>query len=149
MKTEQTPDLFDDEPKPNSPEDLGAGAFVPRAERRPKPWETSHKDHPAQREVNQLEPGEQAPDSWNVATTDLGILHMRKFLAWCEEKEIDTAGHTVGALYVGLNAHSLDSFRWLCSTISRQKLVKLPRIVSMSKAILARDPGLLYSDPDQ
>jgi len=120
---------------------------VPRREQ-VKPWDTRHKDHPAQRPENQLEPGETAPDSWNVATTDLGILHMRKFLVWCEEKAIDPAGHTVGALYVGLNAHSLDSFRWLCSTISRQGLKKLPPIVSMSKAILARDPGLLYSADD-
>lgn len=111
------PDLFDgidDEPKPNSPEDLG-GAFVPRAERRkrePKPWHTEHKDHPSNRPENALQPGETAPSSWNVATS-LGIQHMRTFLEWCESAEIEANGHTVGTLYVALNAHSIESFRWL------------------------------------
>jgi hypothetical protein len=142
------PDLFD-EPPANSPEDLGmvAATFTPR-KAEPKPWDPAHADHPARRPVNKLEPGETAPDSWNVATTDLGILHMRKFLAWCAEKDIDTAGHTVGGLYVGLNAHSLDGFRWLCATLGRQGFKKLPSVVAMSKAILARDPGRLYSVDD-
>lgn len=141
-----TDDLFDDqEPKPNSPEDLGGYTFEPR-NRKPKRWEKDHPEHPSQRPENQLEDGETEPTSWNVATTDLGIVHMRKFLAWCEEKEIDQAGHTVGTLYVGLNAHSLDGFRWLCGQLARQGFERLPSIVSMSKAILKRDPALLYSD---
>lgn len=130
-----TDDLFDDQP----------ATFVPRRDR-PKPWQKEHPEHPSQRPENQLEDGETAPTSWNVATTDLGILHMRKFLAWCEEKEIDTAGHTVGSLYCGLNAHSLASFRWLCQQLARQRITRLPSIVAMSKAILKRDPALLYSD---
>ncbi len=145
-----TDDLFDD--KPNSPEDLGFGPAPEKpaepVKREPKPWDPAHPDHPSQRPENRLEDGEAPPDSWNVATTDLGIEHMRKFLAWCDEKSIDKAGHTVGTLYVGLNAHSLDSFRWLCTQLGRCGFERLPSIVSMSKAILKRDPALLYSDAD-
>lgn len=145
MEAETMPDLFD-EPSSNSPEDLGM-VTPPAPPREPQAWDPAHKDHPARREVNRLEPGEKPPERWNVATTDLGILHMRKFLAWCAEKSIDPNGATVGSLYVGLNAHSLDGFRWLCSQLTRQGFTKLPPIVSMSKAILARDPGRLYSEP--
>lgn len=147
----KTPDMFDD-PKPNSPEDLG-GFFEPRAERRsrkkrePKPWEPEHKDHPAQRIENQLQPGETAPSSWNVAKS-LGILHMRTFLEWCDEQGIDRRGHTVGTLYVALNAHSIESLRWLCSNLKRCRLEKLPELGAMNKAILARDAALLYSSAD-
>lgn len=141
------PDLFDDEPKPNSPEDLGG--FTPRREQRakqPKPHDPKHPDHPAQRPENQLEPGESAPESWNVSKGALGILHMRKFLDWCDEKNIDPNGQTVGSLYVGLNAHSLDSFRWLCTQLGRCQFDRLPPVVAMSKAILKRDAALLYSE---
>jgi len=148
----KTKDLFDVDPKPNSPEDLG-GMFVPRAERRarekrePKPWNPEHKDHPSQRPENQLQPGETAPSSWNVATS-LGIMHMRTFLTWCDEQSIDRGGHTVGTLYVALNAHSIESFRWLCQSLKRSGLEKLPSAAAMSKAILARDVALLYSSTD-
>lgn len=148
----KTPDLFDD-PKPNSPEDLG-GFFEPRSARRarekkrePKPWHTEHKDHPAQRPENQLQPGETPPSSWNVATS-LGIQHMRTFLEWCDEQSIDRNGHTVGTLYVALNAHSIDALRWLCQSLKRSRLEKLPTLDAMNKAILARDVALLYSVPD-
>lgn len=137
-------DLFDSEPKPNSPEDLGG--FVPRGER-VQPWDPRHPDHPAQRPENQLEPGEGPPPSWNVARTDLGIVHMRKFLAWCDDKGIDPGRETVGSLYVALNVHSLDAFRWLCTQISRTGIRRLPSAGTLSKAILQRDPALLYSDP--
>ncbi len=143
------PDLFDDEPRPNSPEDLGGLSFVPRAERRakkkePKPWHTEHKDHPSQRPENQLQPGETAPTSWNVAKVEIGILHMRKFLAWCESAGIEDSGHTVGTLYVALNAHSLEGLRWLCQNLKRTGLAELPTIDAMNRAILARDAALLY-----
>lgn len=138
-------DLFDDEPKPNSPEDLGT--FTPRRERRkPPPHDVAHPEHPSQRFENQLEDGEEAPTSWNTATTDLGIQHMRTFLEWCDGKGIDRAGQTVGTLYMGLNAHSLDNFRWLCTQLGRVGVDRLPPAAAMSKAILARDVSLLYSE---
>lgn len=146
----KVPDLFDDDPPANSPEDLGMGApFEPRQQSRkrpPNPWDTAHPDHPSNRPENKILTGEKPPESWNVAKGALGIQHMRTFLEWCESKGIDNAGHTVGTLYVGLNAHSVDSFRWLCTVLGRQGFTKLPPIVSMSKAILARDIALLYSD---
>jgi len=136
-------DLFDDEPKPNSPEDIGG--FVPRAERGPKPWETSHPDHPAQRSHNKLQPGEDAPASWNVANIEMGIAEMRTFLGWCDDHKIDTTGHTVGSLYVALNAHGKQSFRWLCQQLVNSKATSLPAVGNISKAIKARQPGLLYA----
>lgn len=142
-------DLFDDqEPKPNSPEDLG-GTFVPRSERpnrQPKSWDTAHPDHPSNRPENEILTGEKPPESWNVAKGALGIQHMRTFLEWCAVKEIDAGDHTVGSLYVGLNAHGLDSFRWLCTQLGRLGFKKLPSIAAMSKAIKQRDAAALYSD---
>lgn len=138
-----TNDLFDDEPAPNSPEDLGAG-WTPRAEK-VQPWHTAHPEHPSRRPGNAHEAGESAPERWNVATTDLGIVHMRKFLTWCSELGIDTGEHTVGSLYVALNAHSLNSFRWLMTAIKRSGRKALPSTERMNAATAARDAALLYA----
>lgn len=136
-------DLFDDEPKPNSPEDIG-GSFVPRSERRPKPWDQAHPNHPSQRTHNKLEPGEVAPESWNVANIEMGIMEMRTFLTWCTDHNIDTDGHTVGGLYTALNAHGKLSFRWLCQSLVQGNHSKLPPVANMDRAIKQRQAGLLY-----
>lgn len=141
-------DLFEDEPKPNSPEDLG-GTFTPRSQRparRPKPWDTEHPDHPSNRPENRILTGEDPPESWNVSKGSLGIQHMRTFLEWCEGKDMDTTGHSVGTLYCALNAHGLGSFRWLCTALGRGKFTKLPPVAMLDKAIKKRDVSLLYSD---
>jgi hypothetical protein len=134
-------DLFD-EPAPNSPEDLG-GLQTP-AKRAPKPWHTDHPDHPANRPHNRLEPGEAAPTSWNVAHVEMGIEQMRTFLTWCTDHDIDTDGHTVGGLYVGLNAHSKLSFRWLCQVLVQDRHATLPDVGLLDRAIKKRGRRLLY-----
>lgn len=136
-------DLFDEEPRPNSPEDLG-GTFTPRRERRPKPWDPAHKDHPSQRPGNELKPGEDAPTSWNVANIEMGIAEMRKFLEWCEANGIDAGGESVGTLYTALNAHSKAAFRWLCQQLKRCGFDRLPPVGRLDRAIKARDAALLY-----
>ena len=140
-------DLFDEEPKANSPEDLGlaAGAtFTPRNEI-PKPWHKDHPKHPSNRPHNKLEPGEEPPTSWNVANVEMGIAEMRTFLGWCTDKEIDITGHSVGTLYVTLNGHSKQGFKWLCTQLARTGMKKLPPVAALDKAIKARDETLLYS----
>ena len=140
-------DLFDD-PKPNSPEDLGqTSTFVPRSEQT-QPWQRSHPDHPSNRPHNKLEPGEDPPASWNVANVEMGIAEMRTFLTWCTDKNIDTTGHSVGTLYCALNAHSKNGFKWLCTQLGRTGMAKLPHVAALDKAIKARDETLLYSGPD-
>ena len=134
-------DLFD-EPAPNSPEDLG-GLATP-AKRAPKRWDRDHPDHPSQRPHNQLQPGETAPTSWNVAHVEMGIAEMRLFLDWCKSHEIDTDGHTVGLLYVALNAHSKLSFRWLCQALVSGHHTALPDVGHIARAIKSRKAGLLY-----
>lgn len=132
-------DLFDDPPA-NSPDDLGFG----KPERPPKPHDPRHPDHPAQRPHNQLQPGEEPPTSWNVANVEMGIAEMRTFLAWCTDHDIDIGDHTVGSLYVALNAHGKDSFRWLCTQLLRNKFERLPDVGLISRAIKKRQAGLLY-----
>ncbi len=136
-------DLFDEEPSPNSPEDLG-GTFVPRRERRPKPWDQSHPDHPSQRPHNKLEPGEDPPSAWHVATVEMGSAERRVFLKWCEDNGIDAGEHSVGSLYVALNACSKASFRWLCHHLKRCGFTRLPNVGAIDRAIKARDESLLY-----
>lgn len=138
-------DLFDD-PKPNSQEDIG-GTFVPRREQ-VKPWQTQHAAHPANRAHNKLEPGEEPPTSWNVANVEMGIVEMRTFLGWCKDSGIDTTGHSVGSLYMALNAHGKASFKWLCQQLKRTSMAKLPSTAAMHKAMSARDEALLYADAE-
>ena len=110
-------------------------------------WNEQHVDHPAQRPDNKLEPGEDPPTSWNVAKVEMGIKQMRQFLTWCTEHDIDIGGMTVGRIYVALNAHGKDSFRWLCTQLLRTKMTTLPSLGSIAKAMSARSVPLLY-DPD-
>lgn len=140
-------DLFDEEPKPNSPEDLG-GSFVPRRERRPKAWDPAHPDHPSQRPHNKLEPGEEPPTSWNVAKIEMGIAEMRTFLEWCEASGIDAGDQTVGTLYTALNAHDKAAFRWLCHHLKRCGFTRLPNVGTIDRAIKARDESLLYDSAE-
>lgn len=135
-------DLFDElEPSDNSPEDLG---WTPRQDRIPE-WDPRHEAHPSKRPDNQLESGETAPERWNVATTDLGILHVRKFLTWWQDEIDGTIGeHTVGSLYVALNGYDLDRFRWLMTVLKRSGRKALPSTECMVNAINACDPALLY-----
>lgn len=130
-------DLFDEEPP----------TFVPRSEKL-EPWHPKHPDHPSQRAHNKLEPGEDPPTSWNVANVEMGIAEMRTFLGWCTDKEIDTTGHSVGTLYVALNGHSKQGFKWLCQQLARTGMGRLPHVAALDKAIKARDETLLYSGPD-
>jgi len=133
-------DLFDDPPA-NSPDDIGFGKPPPRE---PKPHELNHPDHPSQRPHNRLEPGEEPPASWNVAHVEMGIEQMRIFLHWCTDHDIDTTGHSVGALYVALNAHSKPSFRWLCQALVQGGHATLPDVGLIDRAIKKRTAGLLY-----
>lgn len=141
------PDLFDEEPKPNSPEDIGGATFVPRADR-VKPWHKEHPDHPANRPHNKLEPGEEPPTSWNVANVEMGIFEMRVFLGWCADQGMDCGNHSVGTLYVALNAHSKQSFKWLCQSLKHAGMAKLPSTGAMNAAMSKRSQALLYDAGD-
>lgn len=133
-----TGDLFD-EPAPKRD---------PPGPRAPKPWNTGHPEHPSRRPENALQPGEDPPRLWNVATDTLGIQHMRKFLEWCDGHGIDRAGHTVGTLYVDVGAHSRESFRFLCQALRAESFDKLPSSSALRRTMSARRARLLYSDGD-
>lgn len=138
-------DLFEDDSKSNSPDDLGG--MIKPGEKVPK-WNEAHADHPAQRPENKLEPGEDPPTSWNVSRVEMGVVQMRVFLVWCTDHDIDIGTMTVGRIYVALNAHGKDSFRWLCTQLLRTKMTQLPALGSIAKAMSARNTSMLYDVPE-
>lgn len=135
-----TGDLFDPPAPPETHQEP--------TKREPKPWHTDHAEHPANRPENALQDGEKAPERWNVAKVEMGIEQMRQFLGWCSDNGIDTAGHSVGSLYVALNAHNRDGFRYLCQALKRSELSALPSAGALHRAMSARRDALLYSSDD-
>ncbi len=133
-----TGDLFDPPAPPETHQEP--------TKREPKPWHTDHAAHPSKRPENALQDGEKPPERWNVAKVEMGIEQMRQFLGWCADNGIDTAGHSVGSLYVALNAHGRDGFRYLCQAIKRTKIEALPSAGALHRTMSARRDVLLYSD---
>jgi hypothetical protein len=117
--------LFDDEPKPNSPEDLGL-VTPPHVfgEKTPEPRKTT-----------------------NASSHALKLPEIRKFVEWIHKQGLPThADVTVGHVFVALSGMSMTDLRWLCKAIRRAG--RAPRPSTMLKAAKARDVRILRPGGD-
>jgi hypothetical protein len=118
----------DEEPKPNSPEDLGLGQPAGKVFGDPRP----------------------EPDPIRVNACSSAIQHddVRKFVAWIyaqEDLEIH-AEVTFGHVIVGLSGFSPTDLGWLCQAI--RQAGKAPAPYVMRQALLKKDVGILRAwDP--
>ncbi len=113
--------LFDDEPKPNSPEDLG---LVPSAHVYGKPTP------------------EREPVQKTLSPCAIGWKDFRKFVDFIRKEEIPThVDVTVGHCMTSLSGLGLEDLRWLCQAI--RKIGRAPCPVTMKKAAIARRVRIL------
>lgn len=119
-------DLLDEEPKPNSAEDLGYrkpyGQGTPTSSR--------------------------AEDRVNVASGTIGRKEALVFIDWLKGQEFEVhVDVTVGHILTDLSGKRPEDLRWLCQAILQAK--KAPEPWRMSKALKARDVGILRGiDPE-
>lgn len=119
---------FDDEPKPNSPEDLGIVT----------PAHVYGKPAP-----------EPDPLPTNASSQALQLPEVRKFVDWIHKQGLPThAEVTVGHVLIALSGMTMTDLRWLCKAIRRAG--RAPRPSTMLKAAKARDVRILRpgGDPD-
>jgi hypothetical protein len=114
--------LFDDEPKANSPEDLGQAVPAARRYGKPRP--------------------EPEPLPKNLSPAAIDWKDFRKFVAWVHEEEFPIhADVTVGHCMTTLSGLGLEDLRWLCQAIRQAGRAPCP--VTMRKAALARDVRIM------
>lgn len=129
--------LFDDEPKANSPEDLGMGR-PPIGPQRPDGVDTRP---PAAKAYGKETPGPD-PVPHNVATGTIQIWDARKFVEWIHGLDIPVhADVTVGHVLVGLSGYQPSHLKWLCQAIRQAE--RAPHIGQMREALRAKDVGIL------
>lgn len=141
MKTpsKQQDDMFE-EPKSNSPEDLGMALDRPI---RPAYVDTRA---PADKRYGAETPGPD-PVPHNVATGTIQIGDARKFVEWIHGLDIPVhADVTVGHVLVGLSGYQPSHLRWLCQAIRQAE--RAPHIDQMREALRAKDVGILREPRD-
>ena len=120
-KPDSVVDESDDEPKPNSPEDLGLGLRLPPA--------TSNTDL-GQLPVNHSTNAIQAEDA-------------RKFVAWVMDSGLSVQAEiTVGRALVEFSGLGRPDLKWLCQAIKQAGRVPDPKI--MRRAVIQRDVNILF-----
>lgn len=128
-------DLFAEDPKPNSPDDLGFGRHRPErppdVDRRPSRSKAYGTPSPGPDPV---------PD--NHARSAIQIEDARKFVAWIHDQEIQIHEDvTVGHVLVALSGWGKETLAWLCRAC--RQAGRAPAPVKMREAWLAKDVGLL------
>lgn len=123
--------LFDDEPKPNSPEDLGAAPVGPPDPERPR----------ARRPYGRPRP-DPNPIPVNVASGTIQITDARKFVAWLSDQEFPIhRSISVGTVVVNLSGFTPKDLGWLCRACRQAQVAPAPEL--MRSALLKRDVSLL------
>ena len=117
----------DDEPKPNSPEDLGMVTPAGKVYGEPRP--------------------EPDPVPVNVCSSAIQHDDAKKFIAWVYNQKIPThAEVTFGHVVVALSGFSPSGLGWLCQAIRQAGKAPAPSI--MRQAFLKKDVGILRAwDP--
>jgi len=120
----------DEEPKPNSPEDLGMTTpSVPKGELYGKP-----APEPDPLPVNKCS----SAISWEDG---------RKFVAWIHAQDIPThARITLGGILVGLSGLGTPDLRWLCGAI--RQAGRAPSPEKLRRAVMTHDVAVLREEPD-
>ncbi len=113
-----------DDPKPNSPEDLGM--VPPRqgyGEKSPEP----------------------DPIPVNMCSSAMQHTDAKKFVAWILEQDLPIhADVTFGHVVVGLSGLGTPDLRWLCQAIKQAG--RAPAPVVMRRAVLSHDVSVLRED---
>jgi len=122
----------DDEPKSNSPEDLGLGP--------PRGGSYGRRSQPPGGE-------ERAAKRVNMASGTIGRPEAVKLIAWLNDQEFEVHEDvTVGHILVDLSGSTPDGFAWLCRACKQAG--QAPEPWRMNKALRARDVSLLRERPD-
>jgi len=125
----------DDEPKANSPADLGM-----TLDRPVRPAYVDTRAPPGNRYGSET-PGPD-PVPHNVASGTIQIGDARKFVEWVHGLDIPVhADVTVGHVLVGLSGYQSSHLRWLCQAIRQAE--RAPNIGQMREALRAKDVGIL------
>lgn len=143
--------LFDAEPGPNSPEDLGyrapqapetevAGPTAPDSNATAEP-----EPRPPYRQAYGDPSPEPDPYPRNMASSAVQIEDARRLVEWLGEQDIPVhADCTVGHILVGLSGLGRPDLKWLCQAIRQAGNAPAPN--QMRGAILKHDVGLLRGD---
>jgi len=120
-------DDFEDEPKPNSPEDLGLAAPNPNAYGTPRP--------------------EPEPLPENFCRSAIQPDDARTFVDWVNEQELPVhAAVTVGGILVGLSGLGRNDLKWLCRAI--RQAGRAPSPERMRRAVMSHDVAVLREDQE-
>lgn len=119
--------LDDDEPAPNSPEDLGL--VTPAA--RPYGVETPEPEKPTS----------------NASSHAVQIPDLRKFVDWVKDQDLPVhADVKVGHCAIAFSGLCVADLRWLCHAI--RQAGRAPAPTTMKKAVFARDVSILRPGHD-
>ncbi len=133
-------DLLEEDPKPNSCEDLG---FTKLGPERP---EGVDDRPPAEKSFCQGSPGPD-PVPVNVCSSAISWDDARKFIAWIHDQDIPThARITLGGIVVNLSGLGTPDLRWLCGAI--RKVGRAPSPELMFRAVTTRDVSILRQEED-
>jgi len=138
--SEGSGDLFAEEPKANSREDLGFS--------RPGPERPPGVDDrpPESKAYGKRSPGPD-PVPLNQCSSAIQIEDARKFVTWIHDQEISIHEDvTVGHVVVALSGWGSDCLAWLCRAC--RQAGRAPAPSAMRAAWVAKDVGLLRSGED-
>jgi len=116
-----------DEPKPNSPEDLGQSKPKGKVYGKPAP--------------------EPDPMPVNLCSSAISWDDARKFIAWIHDQDLPThARITLGGIVVNLSGLGLPDLRWLCGAIRQAGRAPSPEL--MRRAVMTHDVSVLREEDD-
>ncbi len=114
----------EEDPKPNSPEDLGHVTPTPAGQVYGKPAP------------------EPDPLPVNVCSSAIQHSDAIKFRDWIYEQDVPThARITLGGIVVGLSGLGLEDLRWLCKAI--RQAGRAPSPEKLRRAVMTHDVGVL------
>jgi hypothetical protein len=128
--------LADDEPKPNSPDDLGFGKHE-------RPDGVDDRP-PPEKAFGESSPGpDPVPD--NHSRSAIQIDDARKFVKWIHEQELPIHEDvTVGHVLVAFSGWGTEKLGWVCRAVRQAGVA--PKPSTMLAAARANDVGLLRQD---
>lgn len=128
-------DLLDDDPKPNSREDLGFTKFGPE-----RPAGVDDRP-PAEKAFGESTPGPD-PVPRNMCSSAIQIEDARKFVAWIHDQDFEIHEDvTVGHVLVSMSGLGTESLGWLCRGC--RQAGRAPEPWRMKEAAMKKDVGLL------
>ena len=123
----------DEDPKPNSPDDLGFGRpeRPPDVDRRPS----------SSRSYGESSPGPD-PVPQNVASGTIQYQDAKTFVGWLHDQDLPThADVTIGHVLVALSGLGKAELRWLCQAVRQAERIPAPWVMKI--AAMKKDVGLL------